>query len=192
MIPGSGGETLPAFSATRLECGAPGAGLHSVPESVTTLPSSNLRLVSPLHEKPRGRGGSSQVTEPEKPMSKHTEPGSRRIRTTREKNPNHLRSAGAPGYSPPNPGNLVSDLGLLLWKYLAIIIHTGESRALDSRTTPTNTRSTQPGNVTTSSSNQRQDGFGPASEDSSRGCTQTFPQVWTNLWTNSIVGRTTS
>jgi hypothetical protein len=50
----SGSETLPTLETARLDDATPGAGLHAMTEAVTALSSSNLGLISPLHDKTRG------------------------------------------------------------------------------------------------------------------------------------------
>lgn len=47
----SGSEALPALETTRFEGGAPGSSLHAMTEAVTALPTSNLWLVCPFHDR---------------------------------------------------------------------------------------------------------------------------------------------
>lgn len=98
----SSGETLAALPATVLDRGAPSPGPHPMAETVTTLTTTDFRLVGPLHDisEKVDKGGLRQVTRAADQLKVRRRPGcsdltpplcsetacSRRIQPTREKN----------------------------------------------------------------------------------------------------------
>jgi len=194
----SGSETLSALLATRLEGGAASAGVHSMAKTMTAFSTTNFRLVSPLHNKFRV-GGSGTSTKGET-----TEYGRResyvkaRIRQNgsmsglaREefvqvaKRTRHGFGRSQPVPSPSTIWKNKLPPGFLLWKEDLQVFHIDDSRGLDLLFRSLDTRLTQ--NL------ERADFPCPcwtptphlvANRDLiGKRCTQSFPQMWTDLWT---------
>lgn len=135
----SGSETLPTLLTARTESCAASTGLHSVTEAMTTLTATYFWLVGPLHDKQSVEGGESYrlrigiflcQSRARRFGSRFTEK-SRRNRQDREKMPKPDRSILSP----------VSRIlrirkpflpGISLWKGTGKLIHTADSRDLDS------------------------------------------------------------
>ena len=96
----SGSEALPALETTRFESCTPGSSLHAMPEAVTALPTSNLWLVCPFHDRDSSKSGREhrlrsvpKLCQSVGSANRGIDPrsqapiGPRRIRMNREKNP---------------------------------------------------------------------------------------------------------